>query len=141
MSAGTGVSHSEHNYEPLNTRLYQIWIKPNKINVEPRWERKQFPKEKVDNKLALLASGMPEHQGLEVAFIHADAAIYGGNLKKGATVHHKIKHQAYILASEGEFTINGKQMNRGDGAEITNLDVVTVKAKKGAEILIIDVSK
>src|SRR6185369_4206792 len=43
MSAGTGVVHSEHNLEDVDTRLYQIWIMPDKENVTPRWEQREFP--------------------------------------------------------------------------------------------------
>src|SRR5258707_7992165 len=28
MSAGTGIRHSEHNFEPGTTTLFQIWIQP-----------------------------------------------------------------------------------------------------------------
>ena len=28
MSAGTGIRHSEHNFEPETTTLFQIWIQP-----------------------------------------------------------------------------------------------------------------
>src|ERR1700742_2117012 len=44
MSAGTGVFHSEHNLESEDTKLYQIWITPNKRGVKPRWEAREFPK-------------------------------------------------------------------------------------------------
>ena len=37
MSAGSGVAHSEYNLEAEDTRLYQIWIKPNKLNVAPKF--------------------------------------------------------------------------------------------------------
>jgi len=49
MSAGLGVFHSEHNLENEDTKLYQIWITPNKKDVEPRWEAKKFPKTFVSN--------------------------------------------------------------------------------------------
>ncbi len=41
MSAGTGITHSEHNAsktEPM--RLLQLWIMPRTKNAEPRWEQK-----------------------------------------------------------------------------------------------------
>ncbi len=38
MSAGTGITHSEHNLEDEETLLFQIWIQPNKNNIQPRWE-------------------------------------------------------------------------------------------------------
>ena len=77
MSAGTGVKHSEHNLEDETTSLYQIWIKPNALNVEPRWDAMEFPKEHVENKLNLIVGGSDEAP----LFIHADADIYAGKIQ------------------------------------------------------------
>jgi redox-sensitive bicupin YhaK (pirin superfamily) len=139
MSAGTGVFHSEYNLEPENTRLYQIWIEPNARNVKPRWEAREFPKGEVSDGLPVLASGQPEHQGTDALYIHQDAAIYGGRLKPGQRITQTVKHQAYLLASEGSFTVNGATLNKGDGAEVTEDKTLIIEAKTDAEIVIIDV--
>ncbi len=139
MSAGTGVFHSEYNLEPEETKLYQIWIEPNQQNVAPRWEAKQFPKEPARDHLTLLASGMKEHGGQQAAFIHADAAIYGGRLTAGSSITHPIKHQAYVLVSQGELLVGDQRMKQGDGAEITDISHITLHAITDAEILVIDV--
>ena len=139
MSAGTGVVHEEHNRESEDTTLYQIWIEPNERDVAPRWKTKQFPKTPVKDHLAVLASGMPQHAGKEALFIHQDAAIYGGTLTKGTTLTQPIKHQAYILASVGNISVNGTSMKQGDGAEVTGESSVTIAAESDAEVLVIDV--
>lgn len=139
MSAGTGVFHSEYNSEPEDTTLYQIWIEPNQHNVAPRWEAKEFPKAPVTDQLSVLVSGQAEHEGTGALYIYQDAAIYGGNLKEGKTVTQTIKHQAYILASVGSITVNGKQMKQGDGAEVTGESTITITATTDAEVLVIDV--
>jgi redox-sensitive bicupin YhaK (pirin superfamily) len=139
MSAGTGVAHSEQNLETVPTRLYQIWIQPNLRNVPPRWEARQFPKAPVTDALTLLVSGQPEHAGAGALAIHQDAAIYGGVLKEGARVTQPIKHQAYVLASRGSFTVNGHMLKQGDGAEITDAKTLAFVATEEAEILVIDV--
>ena len=82
MSAGTGILHSEFNLENEDTTLYQIWISPKEKNVKPRWDSKSFPKNLVSNKLSLLVSGDKNAP----LFIHQDAQIYGGNLKKGTNI-------------------------------------------------------
>ena len=43
MSAGTCIEHSEYNLEDEETVLYQIWIKPKKVGVAPRWQQRQVP--------------------------------------------------------------------------------------------------
>jgi quercetin 2,3-dioxygenase len=138
MSAGTGVTHSEYNLEDEDTNLYQIWIFPNKQRVQPQWDAMQFPKENVKDRLQLLVSGRPEDKG-KALFIHQDAAIYGGRLAKGTVLTQEIKHQAYILASYGEFSIEGQIIKHGDGAEITGVKSFEIKALADAEILVIDV--
>ena len=138
MSAGTGVFHSEHNLETEDTTLYQIWIEPNKRDVTPRWDAQAFPKTPVESALPVLVSGQPEHAATEALFIHQDAAIYGGRLVAGTTVTQTVKHQAYVLASTGSFSVNGKVLKQGDGAEVTGESVLTITAVSDAEILVID---
>jgi redox-sensitive bicupin YhaK (pirin superfamily) len=44
MSAGTGIRHSEYNLESTATKIFQIWIIPNKRGEGPAWGAKPFPK-------------------------------------------------------------------------------------------------
>jgi redox-sensitive bicupin YhaK (pirin superfamily) len=138
MSAGTGVQHSEHNHEREDTRLYQIWIRPNALNVAPRWKAREFPKEPVKGALELLVSGQPQHANKGGLFIHADAAIFGGRLRAGMSLEQAVKHRAYVLASEGSFTVNGVTLNEGDGAEVTGTKTLHISAPADAEVLVID---
>jgi redox-sensitive bicupin YhaK (pirin superfamily) len=140
MSAGSGVMHAEHNYENGDTQLYQIWIEPAQENVAPRWEQRQFPKTFVSGPaLPILASGRIEDQAAGALPIYQDAALYGGRLRAGTTLHQPIKHQAYVLASEGSFEIGGLPMKKGDGAEVRDVKILTMTAKTDAEIIVIDV--
>jgi len=140
MSAGTGVAHSEHNLESEDTKLYQIWIKPNVQNVPPRWEAREFPKAEIsEGSLPVLVSGRDEDQDKNPLFIHQDAAIYAGRIKAGTKIEQPIKYGAYILASLGSFTLNGQKMKQGDGAEITDEKTIRITAETDAEILLIDV--
>lgn len=140
MSSGNGVIHSEYNLTTKPLSFYQLWIETNKTNIKPRWECKQFPTTASTN-LPLLVSGYSEDKGNSL-FINQKARIYGGKLSKGTTVEHKINHQAYILASDGMFTIEDRSsfitMNKGDGAEVIQSSIVTLKASVDCEIFIID---
>lgn len=139
MSAGSGTLHSEYNNTDEQVTLYQIWILPNKKNVEPRWDQAKFPDKPVKSELPLLVSGRSQDAGKGALFIHQDAAIYGGKIEKGTSLSNKIKHQAYILISEGEVEIEGRKLSKGDGAEITQQPSVKIKALSDAEILLLDV--
>lgn len=135
MSAGSGIIHSEYNLEDNDTNLYQIWIKPNKINVEPRWDSKVFPKEVLTDSLPLLVSGNNDAP----LFIYQDIEIYGGKLKKNTIISHPIKRQAYLLVSQGKISLEGQVIKRGDGVEITNLPHIKIQTIDDSEILILDV--
>lgn len=140
MSAGSGISHSEYNLTKQPLTLFQIWIESNKLDIKPRWETKKFPSQQA-SALTLLASGYPE-DNKDALFINQAARIYGGKLAKGTIIEHDIKHQAYVLASDGMFKLAGTDanltMNKGDGAEVTDENSVRIRATTDCEIIIID---
>ena len=140
MSAGNGIVHSEYNLTTKPLTFYQIWIETNTINIKPRWDCKQFSTA-PNTELPLLVSGYSEDKA-SALFINQEARIYGGKLKKGTTIEHNIKHQGYILASDGMFKVddgsNSITMNKGDGAEVTGSASVFLKAFVDCEIFIID---
>jgi quercetin 2,3-dioxygenase len=37
MSAGSGIRHAEYNREPETTRIFQIWIEPDREGGKPSW--------------------------------------------------------------------------------------------------------
>ncbi len=139
MSAGTGIYHSEFNLESEDTNLFQIWIYPREKSVEPRWDSRRFPKEKAGKSLPLLVSGFDEDQAGDVLYIHQDARIYGGTLKAGQEINHALADQAYLLISEGKIDIDGLVLTKGDGAEITQQESITLKALETSEVVIIEV--
>jgi redox-sensitive bicupin YhaK (pirin superfamily) len=139
MSAGSGIRHAEYNDGDTPATLYQIWIAPRTRGIAPRWDSLTFPKAANDGALKLLVSGYPEDANRDgILKIEADAALYGGRLKPGATLSHRLRGQAYLLVSDGEIVIGGKTMKKGDGAEITALDTLTLTASSEVELVLID---
>ena len=140
MSAGTGITHSEYNLTDEPLTFYQIWIQSNQHNVEPRWESKKFPTQAA-SRLSLLVSGYPKDAD-SALFINQQARIYGGKLAKGTLIKQPIDHQAYVLASAGEFIISDEsasvKMSKGDGAEVTQTKTITLTATTECELIIID---
>lgn len=138
MSAGSGIIHSEHNYEDIETTLYQIWILPHSKDVNPRWEQRAFPKAMSNKNLPLLVSGLSEHQEQKPLFINANAAIYGGRVAAGAAIEHDVKGAAYILVSEGAVNLDGKSASKGDAFEITSPGSIEIHASDDSELVLID---
>ncbi len=135
MSAGAGIVHAEYNLEDETTNLYQIWIEPRQTGVAPRWDQKAFPKQEVVDALPLLVSGDDDAP----LYIHADARIHGGRLIKNTQITHPVRKMAYVLASEGSFSVNGKALRKGDAAEVVNETELVINAITDCEILVLDV--
>lgn len=142
MSAGTGISHSEYNLSKEALTFYQIWIEPNKLNVNPRWETQVYSLESYEDSLPLLVSGFEEDK-CQALFIHQAARIYGGKVSKNKTIKQHINQQAYVLVSHGSVDLiegnNQVTLQQGDGAEVTDLNNLTIVTNSEAEIIVIDV--
>jgi redox-sensitive bicupin YhaK (pirin superfamily) len=78
LSAGTGISHSEHNRDEEALKLFQIWLLPRRGGGEPRWDSRKFPKVDRAGRLVELASGNPKDA--ETLLIRADARVMGATL-------------------------------------------------------------
>lgn len=137
MSAGTGIHHSEYNLESEDTTLFQIWIEPNQLDVEPQWGSHQFPHSASQDELVLLVSG----DGNAPLSIHQDAYIYAGNLIQGASVDQKIQHQAYIVIAEGSLSVGDKTLSKGDGLEVEDLAEINLQTLTDTKFLVIDAPK
>jgi quercetin 2,3-dioxygenase len=78
MSAGYGVTHSEFNHSKhKDVHLLQIWFKPNKIDVDPSYEQKNFTKESKLGKAKLIVSTNGDDDSLS---INQKLNIYSSNL-------------------------------------------------------------
>lgn len=65
MSAGTGVLHSEFNHNSdKDVNLFQIWVFPNKENVEPRYDQITIRKIEVPNEFYQILSPNADDQGV-----------------------------------------------------------------------------
>lgn len=137
MSAGTGVFHSEWNMESKDTNIFQIWIEPNELGVEPKWGSHEFPDSPAIDELTLLVSG----DGRAPLSIHQESAIYAGTLLRDTELSHPIQHQAYVLVSEGTIDIEGNRLSKGDGMEVEELASITMRALEDTKVLVIDIPK
>ena len=135
MTAGSGILHSEYNLEPVETRLFQIWIRPKTKHLQPAWKTHEFPSKESHNALSLLVSG----DGKAPLTIHQDAKIYAGNLAAHTTITHRLHGDAYLVVVQGELKIDGEKLYPGDGAEITKTDAITIEAPVESRLLLIEI--
>ncbi|RRQ47624.1 pirin family protein [Maribacter algicola] len=140
MSAGTGVEHSEFNNNMDSVvKFLQIWIIPNKENVEPRHDQISLSDLKVKNKLYQILSPNPKDQGV---WIHQNAWFHMGDFEKGQSESYSLKSEengAYVFVLEGELNIEDTTLNARDGFGIWDTDSFELNATKNAKFLIMEV--
>jgi len=140
MSAGTGVAHSEFNASDRETvHMYQIWMFPDKKDYEPAYDQKHFSSEDKRGKLRLVAS--PDGRDGSVK-IRQDNELYAAVLAQGESVKHALQadRHAYVQVARGSVTLNGKQLETGDGAAISAEKQVELTGVKDAEVLLFDLA-
>lgn len=137
MHAGTGIVHAEHNLEPGTTRLFQIWIMPDRTGVEPGWGTRQFPR--AGDGLTLLASG--QAGAGEALPLHADASVWAGSLPAGAEVRHVFGpgRGGYLVPVSGSVRVDGVLAGARDGVAISDENEVTITAAEAVELVLVDV--
>lgn len=138
MSAGSGIRHSEYNLEDDTTRIFQIWIIPDRPGGEPRWDTMTFPRGDRSGQFVTLASGNPDRDG--GLLIRADARVVGATLKAGETVTYETApdRHLYLVPASGQVTVEGRKVAARDGLALTGLDVVTITADADSEIVMSD---
>ncbi|GGF15533.1 pirin-like protein [Aliidongia dinghuensis] len=138
MSAGSGIVHSEYNLEPGLTRIFQIWIEPNRRGDKPSWGAKPFPRGDRSGQFVALASGF-EADG-DALPIRTDARVLGATLKAGETTEYRLGEgrRAYIVPAVGAVEINGVRIDARDGAAIREETVLTVTALEDSELVLVD---
>jgi quercetin 2,3-dioxygenase len=138
MSAGSGIRHAEFNREPVPTRIFQIWIEPDREGGEPSWGAKPFPKSDRSGRFVPLASGYADDG--EALPIRAEARVLAPTLKAGDTAEYPLgaKRHAYLVPALGSVEVNGVPIGTRDGAAITDEAVLKVKALEDAEIVLVD---
>jgi hypothetical protein len=138
MSAGTGIRHAEYNLEPTPTKIFQIWIRPDRGGGAPTWGTKPFPKDARSGRLVVLASGA--EGDAEALPIRADARVLGATLRAGETVSYELApgRHAYLVPATGAIDVNGVRLDARDGAAIQDETALTIRADADAEFVLVD---
>lgn len=140
MSAGTGIVHSEYNLEDEETRIFQIWIFPERSGLAPSWGTRPFPRGERAGAFVTLASGMPDDS--EALPIRANARLVAATLAAGQSADYSIGsgRKVYLVPASGRLDINGVQAAAGDGVAVRDEAQLTVTALEDSEIVLVDVT-
>jgi quercetin 2,3-dioxygenase len=138
MSAGSGVRHSEFNpSQTEGTHFLQIWIQPDRDNIEPSYEEKRFDTEQKRGRLRLIVSPDRAEGSL---LIHQDARIYAGLFDgaEQADLEVRAGRRLYVHVARGALTANGVVLDAGDALQVTRDAKLRLEHGKDAEVLVFD---
>lgn len=140
MSAGTGIFHSEYNKNTSDeVRFLQIWMFPNRRDVEPRYDQITLRAQDMNNRFQQILSPSKEDDGV---WVHQNAWFHLGDLEAGQeqayTIHAK-GNGVYAFVLDGDVTIDGQSLNKRDGFGIWDTEKINIKADSKAKVLLMDV--
>lgn len=139
MSAGTGLTHSEFNDSKTEeVNFLQIWILPEKKNIIPYYNQKQFEKSQRINRFQTLISpsdkrikgSLPINQQAYISMIDLDASF---------EIAYELKKNAYFFLIDGALTIEDAFLDKRDAIGISEVEKVSIIANKKSKLLVIDV--
>lgn len=140
MSAGTGIRHSEFNANAdQKVELLQIWVFPNKRQVEPRYDQITLKEADMSNQLSQILSPNAEDTGV---WIHQNAWFHLGNFEAGKTFDYELKDPAngvYVFLIDGKIEADGQELDKRDGYGIWETGKVGFKALEASRVLLMEV--
>jgi len=104
----------------------------------PSYEQRSFELSEKRGQLRLIAA----RDGRDGAVtIHQDVDLYAAVLAAGEQVMHRLKpgRHAWVQAARGAVMLNGVPLKAGDGAAVSEEEVVEISANEVSEVLLFDV--
>ena len=140
MSAGTGIYHSEYNKDANQAvKFLQIWVFPNKRNVEPRYDQISLNPADRHNQLQQILSPNADDAGV---WIYQNAWFHMGSFDKGISTEYNLKAKGngvYIFVLKGDVKVNDQLLNTRDGYGIWDMEKFNITAETDAEFLLMEV--
>jgi redox-sensitive bicupin YhaK (pirin superfamily) len=141
MSAGTGVTHSEYNKNnDTPVKFLQIWVIPNKQNVEPRYDQIVLDENKMNNQWLQILSPNQEDEGV---WVHQDAWFHMSNLEVNKTLEYDLKQAktngVYVFLLNGALEVDGQKIESRDAVGIWGTAQFACKATENSRVLIMEV--
>ena len=140
MSAGSGIKHSEINPSSSDTtHLYQIWVQPDTVNIEPMHAELKPDFGEIEAELKLILSPTPSE---EVLPIQQDMQVYLGRLNSGKSLEQATVPERYywVQVLTGALEVNGESMTAGDGAILEDESNLTFNAHEDSTLMLFDMA-
>ena len=139
MSAGTGIRHSEFNpSQDEKVNFLQIWILPKELNIQPRYEQKQFSADSKKNRFVTVVSPTDKNS----VWINQDAYLSLGEFDKNTIAEYKVQKETngiFLFIIKGSFEYEGTLVSERDSIGIESVSDIELKFKDKTELLVIEV--
>jgi redox-sensitive bicupin YhaK (pirin superfamily) len=140
MSAGTGITHSEFNPSAIeDLHFFQIWILPEKRNIKPRYDQKNFKNLFQKNEFIQLVGS---EQSGEYLTINQDAYISRAIVDKEKEFVYTSKNSEssiFIFLIEGKIQNEDNVLKRRDSIGIINSRKNIFTSLEDSDVLVIEV--
>ena len=140
MSTGKVISHSEYNKNiDREVKFLQIWVIPNKNEVEPRYNQITITNTDSKNRFIQVLSPNSNDDGV---WIYQNAWFYLGEFEKGHEQTYEVNDKSngiYVFVLEGNSTIERQNLNKRDGLGIRETDKITITADSDTKLLVMEV--
>lgn len=140
MTAGTGITHSEYNHSTTElVHFLQIWVLPEARSLTSGYEQKFFPPQEKKGTLRLIASRDGRHGSVS---INQDINLYAALLEAGGELRHHIPtaRRTWLQVARGRVLVNDQPLEQGDGAAVSDEELLHIAAKESAEVLLFDLA-
>jgi quercetin 2,3-dioxygenase len=139
MSAGYGLYHAEFNEnEDIDAKILQLWIFPDKKDLEPRYDQFKYDFAEKDS-LKLLVG--PQKANAKT-WINQNAYISMGKLKKDSNFDYRFYEKnngVYLFIISGSIKIGDILLEARDAIGISETEDFSVQIINDSEILAIEV--
>ncbi len=139
ISAGSGVTHSDLNIGYEEAKQLQIWLLPEKQNIEPVSNIESFDLQDRQEKWQTLISPVDREESR--LKIKQQAWISRGEFKAKQTIDYRQKKNGnglFLFIIKGSININKATLHTRDAITLTQLEHAEIVIQEDADLLVID---
>jgi redox-sensitive bicupin YhaK (pirin superfamily) len=143
MHAGSGLMHSEFNASDTDDlELLQMWVFPNKKNIQPGYETLTIDEILIPNQLVSIVSHDGRNGSLKIV---QDAAFHTGFFPEQTDLHWQPNQKGngvYFFIIEGSALIAGNKLEKRDALEVWDFDTeLILQIDADSHVLAIEVPR
>ncbi len=135
LGAGSGVAHGEHARPDGPAHYIQMWVRPSVPGLEPVYAVHDFSAQLDAGDWVPVASGTPDSEA-PLRLRQLDAELLAIRLAAGSTVTVPVADLTYLQVTHGSIDLDGRTLDEGDVARLTDTAPLPTTAATSAEVLV-----